>query len=142
MLPFFIGAWLTISTVLTSDLVEWQPSLQSGIILIEFNETSGGNHPSMTDINNYTIVDSEGKIYRKDAIARIIKITDDAGEIIPSYSTIIALKCERLKYKTSYAILVQGIRNRSGELQQPDTSYYYFNGYAPNLINTPDATLR
>ena len=143
---FLIGGWLTISTLVIlvgGNQIEWQPSLSNSLFLIEYNETAGNNDSSMLNINNYSIIEyQEGTELRIDSIAIVAEIRDmdyDTLDVtIPSYSTVIALKTERAKYKTLYLITVKNIRNKLGQIQPPDTSYFYFNGYHPNLIEIPE----
>lgn len=145
MLNFLIGGWLTISTLVIlvgEDQIEWQPSLSYSLFLIEYNEETGNNHSSMLNISNYLIEDMNGLPLRIDSIGLVTDIIDIDYDGVdttkPSYSTVIGLKTERVKYKTQYLIITQNIRNKAGQLQPPDTSYYYYNGYHPNLIEIPE----
>lgn len=142
---FFIGGWLTISSLVVlvgaGTQVGWQPSFNNSLVLVEYYEPSGNNHSSMLNKGNYKVTGSDGRTIRIDSIAIVKEIIDVSGSIVPSYSTVIALKTEKLKYKTIYMITVENVRNKTGVIQPSDTSYYYYGGYHPNLVRTPEATL-
>jgi len=134
---------MTISSVMPSDLATvWHPTLHNSIVLIEFYEPSGFNHPSMLEIGNYSIKTVTGESIRIDSVMRVIEIIDGYGNIYPTYSTIIALKTERFIPKQTYIIKATNIRNNAGVLQAADSSRFYFNGFHPNLISQPEVDIK
>jgi hypothetical protein len=137
---FFIAGWMTLSSliILNDDsLVLWNQSSDYSLFLFEFLET-GTNHSSMFNIGNYKIIKQDGTPLRLDSIAKVFFIDDGFGGIVPEFSTIAAIKTEKVKPKTAYKIIVTNIYNNSGTVSVTDTSYYYFPGFYPNLIQTPE----
>ena len=129
---FLIGAWLTITppTGFVTD--------STSVMLLEFNESMSTT--GLFDDENYSITDGNGNsipIYN-------IEIVDTIDGIVIPDTTLIALLIPKAQYKRTYTTTVNNLVDKNGRAlnTEKNTGWFYYSGFAPNLISVPNIGVR
>lgn len=133
---FVVAAWITPSAFP-------QYSDTTSVILLEYSEPMSMD--SLLYAGNYMVLTvDDGKVWKIHKVGLVKEIPDSLGNIIISDTTLVALVTERLPYRKHFEISAANVKDRAGNLVDPDhkTVWFFFNGYNPNRIGTPMVEIR
>lgn len=140
-IPFVIGAWISISTVIPPPLAQWSDT--TSVILIEYSEPMSID--GLLYSGNYKVLSNDdGKIWKIHKVKLVKSLKDSTGNITIPDTTMIALITERLPYKKTFQISAANVKDRAGNLVDPNhrTVWLFYNGYAPNKFIKPKVELK
>jgi hypothetical protein len=140
-IPFVIGVWLTVSTVMPTPMAQWSDT--TSVILLEYNEPMSID--SLLHAGNYKILSvDDGKVWQIHKVGLVKELQDSTGNLVIADTTLIALVTERLPYRESFEVSVVNVKDRAGNLIDPNhrTVWFFFNGFAPNKFPKPTVELR
>ena len=139
-IPFVIGAWLTISTVMPS-VAQWSDT--TSVILLEYSEPMSMD--SLLHSGNYMILTvDDGKVWKIHKVGLVKELKDSTGNLVIADTTLVALVTERLPYRKHFEISAANVKDRAGNLVDPNhkTVWFFFNGFAPNKFPKPMVEIR
>lgn len=140
-IPFVVGAWITISTVIPPPMAQWSDT--TSVIVLEYSEPMSID--SLLYAGNYMVLSADdGKIWKIYKVGIVKQLQDSTGNINLPDTTMVALVTERLPYRKSFNISADNVKDRAGNLVDPNhkTVWFFHNGYAPNKVNTPQVEIR
>jgi hypothetical protein len=135
-IPFVIGAWLTISTIVPQPFAQWSDT--TSVILLEYSEPMSMD--SLLHTGNYMVLTvDDGKVWRIHKVALVKELKDSAGNLVVADTSLIALVTEKLPYRKHFEIRAANVKDKAGNLVDPEhkTVWFFFNGFAPNKFETP-----
>ena len=140
-IPFVIGAWLTLSTIVPSPVAQWSDT--TSVILLEYNEPMSID--SLLYAGNYMVLTvDDGRVWKIYKVGLVKELQDSTGNLVMVDTTLVALVTERLPYRKSFEVSVANVRDRAGNQVDPErkTVWFFFNGFAPNRFETPVVEVR